>query len=94
MLISKHSQLWILSKRLQWYGIEPFEETEAKTFKDIYGEDCKCEFDLIGDFKCDCGWNEKITPKEHKSFQDLRLVSKQGIYGQSNIAFDKTIKYS
>ena len=64
------------------------EETEANKFKDIYGEDCKCEFDLEEDFKCGCKWNEKITLKEHKSFQDLRLVSKLGIYGQLNMAFD------
>ena len=67
--------------RLKWYGIEPLEETEAKKFKEIYGEDCKCKFDLEGEFKCSCDWNEKITLKEHNSFQDFRLVSKLGIYG-------------
>ena len=55
------------------------EEAEAEKFKDLYGEDCKCEFDLEGDFNCRCRWNEQITLKEHKSFQDLRKVSKLGI---------------
>ena len=55
------------------------EEAEAEKFKDIYGEDCKCEFDLEGDFNCECRWNQQITLKEHKSFQDLRKVSKLGI---------------
>ena len=63
------------------------EETEAKKLNDIYGEDCKCEFDLADDFKCVCEWNEKITPKEHKSFQDLRIVSKLGIYGEMKMTF-------
>ena len=66
--------LWIPDKRLKWYGIEPLAETDAKKFDDIYGDDCKCEFNR--DFKCKCGWNENITLKEHKSFQDLRIVSK------------------
>ena len=65
------------------------EETGAENFKDIYGEDCKCKFDLEGDFKCECDWNEQITLKEHKSFQDLRIVSKVGIYGQPNMAIDQ-----
>ena len=55
------------------------DETEAKKFNDIYGDDCNCEFDLASDFKCGCEWNKKITLKEHKSFQDLRLVSKLGV---------------
>ena len=45
----KNSCLWI-HQRLKWYGIEPMEETEAKKFKDIYGEDCQCEFDLVSNF--------------------------------------------
>ena len=85
----KHSYLWIPNKRLKWHGIEPLEETEAENFKDIYGEDCKCKFDLQGDFKCECDWNEQITLKEHKSFQDLRKVSKVGIYKQPNMAIDQ-----
>ena len=60
------------------------DETEAKKFNDIYGDDCNCEFDLASDFKCGCEWNKKITLKEHKSFQDLRLVSKLGVDGQPN----------
>ena len=76
------------SSRLKWYGIEPLEETEAKKFKDIYGEDCKCEFDLEGDFKCQCNWDKQTTLKEHKSFQDLRKVSKLGIHGKPNMAID------
>ena len=55
------------------------EETEAKQFKDIYGEDCKCELQLKGDFKCGCEWHENITLKEQKAFQDFRIVSKLGI---------------
>ena len=66
------------------------EETEATKLDDIYGEDCKCEFDLEGDFKCHCEWNQKITLKEHKSFQDLRLVSKLGINGQPNGRIDNS----
>ena len=66
--------LWIPDERLKWYGIEPLAETDAKKLDDIYGDDCKCEFNR--DFKCKCGWNENITLKEHKSFQDLRIVSK------------------
>ena len=57
------------------------EENEAKNFKDIYGEDCQCEFDVPKDFKCSCGWNSNITLKEHKAFQDFRVVSKLGING-------------
>ena len=55
------------------------EENEAKKFKDIYGEDCQCKLDVAKDFKCGCGWNENITLKEHKAFQDFRNVSKLGI---------------
>ena len=79
----------IPNQRLKWYGIDPIEEAEAKKIKDIYGEDCKCKFDLEGDLTCECRWNEQITLKEHKSFQDLRKVSKLGIYGQSNMAIDQ-----
>ena len=57
------------------------EETEAKKFKDIYGEDCQCEFDHVSNFQCDCGWNQKITLKEQKAFQEFRIVSKLGING-------------
>ena len=64
-------------KRLKWYGIEPLEETDAKKLNDMYGNDCKCDFKC--EFKCTCGWNENITLNEHKSFQDLRIVSKPGI---------------
>ena len=71
--------------RLKWYGIEPLEDTEAKKFKDIYGEDCKCKFDLEGHFKCGCDWKEIITLKEHKAFQDLRIISKPGINCQLNM---------
>ena len=46
-----------------------------------YGEDCQCEFDVPKDFKCSCGWNSNITLKEHKAFQDFRVVSKLGING-------------
>ena len=80
--------MWNSDERLKWYGIEPLEENEAKKIKGIYEEDCKCNFDLEGEFKCGCDWNEQITLKEHKSFQDLRLVSKRGIYGESNMAID------
>ena len=59
-------------------------ETDAKKLDDVYGDDCKCEFNC--EFKCTCEWNEKITLKEHKSFQDLRKVSKPGILGQPNLA--------
>ena len=76
--------LWIPVKRLKWFGIDPLEETDAEKLDDMYGDDCKCEFNC--DFKCTCGWNENITLKEHKSFQDLRIVSKPGILGQSNLA--------
>ena len=85
--------LWIPDKRLKWYGIEPLEETDAKQFSDMYGDDCKCEFKC--EFKCTCGWNENITLKEHKSFQDLRIVSKLGILGQPNLALliiDRKVK--
>ena len=68
------------------------EEAEAEKFKDLYGEDCKCKFDLEFDFNCKCRWNEQVTLKEHKSFQDLRKVSKLGIYGQSNMPIDKLEK--
>ena len=78
----------IPDERLKWFGIESLEETEAKKLNDTYGEDCKCDFDLVDDFKCVCDWNEKITLKEHKSFQDLRIVSKLGIYGQLNMTCD------
>ena len=87
--ISRSTHLWNSDERLKWYGIEPLEENEAKKIKGIYGEDCKCNFDLEGEFKCGCDWNEQITLKEHKSFQDLRLVSKRGIYGQPNMAIDQ-----
>ena len=76
--------LWIPDKRLKWYGIEPLAETDEKNLADIYGDDCKCEFNC--DFKCNCGWNENITLKEHKSFQDLRIVSKPGILRQPYLA--------
>ena len=56
-----------------------------KKLDDMYGNDCKCEFNC--EFKCTCGWNENITLNEHKSFQDLRIVSKPGIEGQRNLAF-------
>ena len=69
----------ILDNRLNWYGIEPLEESEANKFNEIYGQECNCEFD--NDFKCVCGWNENITISEHKAFQDLRIVSKLGIHG-------------
>ena len=55
------------------------EENEAKNFKDIYETDCECEFDVTSDFTCDCGWNQKITLKEHRAFQDFRIVFKLGI---------------
>ena len=51
-------------------------EIEAKKLGDIYGEDCQCEFDIVSDFQCDCGWNQKVTLKEHKAFQGFRIVSK------------------
>lgn len=73
------SYLWIPDERLKWYGIEPLEETDAKKFDDMYGNDCKCEFKC--EFKCTCGWIENITLNEHKSFQDFRIVSKPGILG-------------
>ena len=58
----------------------------------LYGEDCKCEFDLAKDFKCDCGWNDNITLKEHRSFQDFRLVTKLGINGQPYMTFERRYK--
>ena len=58
----------------------------------IYGDDCKCEFNVVKDFKCDCGWNNNITLKEHRSFQDVRRVSKLGIYGRPNMTFDRRYK--
>ena len=64
---------------MNWYGIEPLEESQANKFNEIYGQECNCEFD--NDFKCVCGWNENITISEHKAFQDLRIVSKLGIHG-------------
>ena len=78
--------MWILDKRLKWYGIEPLEESDAKKLDDMYGNDCKCDFNCefkctCCQFKCTCGWNENITIDEHKSFQDLRIVSKPGIKG-------------
>ena len=77
-------------KRLKWYGIEPLEETDAKKLDDMYGNDCKCDFDCefkctCCQFKCTCGWNENITLNEHKSFQNLRKVSKPGIQRQPNL---------
>ena len=80
----KKLYLWNLDKRLKWYGIEPLQETDAKKLNDMYGNDCKCEFNCefkctCCQFKCTCGWNENITIDEHKSFQDLRIVSKPGI---------------
>ena len=76
--------LCIPVNRLKWYGIEPLEETDAETLDDMYGDDCKCEFKCAFkctccQFKCSCRWNENITLKEHKAFQDLRKVSKPGI---------------
>ena len=68
------------------------EEAEAEKFEDLYGEDGKCKFDLEFDFNCECRWNEQVTLKEHKSFQDLRKVSKLGIYGQSNMPIDQLEK--
>ena len=82
----KNSYLWI-HQRLKWYGIEPMEENKAKNFKDIYGEDCQCEFDVSKDFKCNCGWNSNITLKEHNAFQDFRIVSKLGINGPPIMTF-------
>ena len=86
--------------RLKWYGIEPLGETDAKKLDDMYGDDCECEFKCefkctCCQFKCTCGWNENITLNEHKSFQDLRIVSKLGIYGQPNLALlivDRKVK--
>ena len=83
--------LRIPDKRLKWYGIDPLEETDAKKLDDMYGDDCKCEFKCefkctCCQFKCTCGWNENITLKEHQSFQDLRIVSKPGMYRQPNLA--------
>ena len=82
--------LWIPYQRLKWYGIDSLEKSEAKKFDDIYGEDCICEFDPEDDFKCHCEWNEKINLKEHKSFQDLRLVSKLGIIEKMAIDYPKS----
>ena len=65
------------------------EEAEAEKFKDLYGEDCKYKLDLEFDFNCECRWNEQITLKEHKSFQDLRKVSKLGINGQPIMVIDQ-----
>ena len=68
---------WNPDKRLKWYGIEPLKESDAKKLDDMYGNDCKCDFECQSG--CTCGWNENITLNEHKSFQDLRKVSKPGI---------------
>ena len=74
---------WQFSKihdnRLKWFGIDPMEQNEAEELKDIYAKDCECDFDE-DIFKCKCGWNENITHKEHKSFQEIRITSKLGIY--------------
>ena len=75
----KNSYLLIPYERLKWYGIDPLEDAEAEKFKDIYGKDCKCKFDIEGNLNCECRWKEQTTLKEHKSFQDLRKVSKLGI---------------
>ena len=87
----ENTLFWIPYQRLKWYGIEPFEETEASKLK-IYGDDCKCEFNVAKDFKCNCGWNDNITLEEHRSFQGFRLVSKLGIHGQPNMTFDSRYK--
>ena len=42
----------------------------------LYGHDCDCEFEYGRDFKCDCGWLERITIDEQESFNALRIVSK------------------
>ena len=68
-------------KRLKWFGIEPLAGTKVENLVEVYGKDCNCEFDCDKVFKCTCGWNENITLHEHKSFQDLRIVSKSGIHG-------------
>jgi len=74
---------WQFSKihdnRLKWFGIDPMEQNEAEELKDIYAKDCECDFDE-DIFKCKCGWNENITHKEHKSFQEIRITSKLGIH--------------
>ena len=82
-LLAFHCQVknfGITCKRLKWHGIESLEESKPKILDVIYGKDCDCEFDLDGDFKCSCRWNRKITLDEHKSFHDLRIVSKPGIH--------------
>ena len=79
-LLSGQHSFGISYKRLKWHGIESLEESKPKILGAIYGEDCACEFDNDGDFKCNCKWHKKITPDEHKSFQDLRIVSKPGIH--------------
>ena len=90
VIFNVKNSFWWMYQRLKWYGIEPMEENEAKKFKDIYGEDCKCKFDLVSDFRCDCGWNQKITLKEQKAFQEFRIVSKLGINEWSNINDQKS----
>ena len=45
----------------------------------LYGQNCDCEFEYGRDFKCDCGWLERITIDEQESFNALRIVSKSGI---------------
>ena len=77
-LLSGQHSFGVSDKRLKWHGIESLEE--SKILDAIYGEECTCEFDNGGDFKCSCGWHKKITLDEHKSFQDLRIVSKPGIH--------------
>ena len=72
------------NSRLQWYGIEPIEAKEAKDLvgdDEIYEEECDCSFSADSPFKCTCGWNENVTLDEHKSFQDMRVVSQPGIQG-------------
>ena len=75
----------VSDKRLKWYGIEPLGETEAEKM-DMYGDDCKCVVKCTSSLRCTCGWNENITLDEHKSFQDLRKVSKPGISGRPYLA--------
>jgi len=70
----------ISNKRLKWHGIESLEESKPEILNAIYGEECVCEFDSDGDFKCNCQWHNKIMLEEHKSFLDLRIVSKPGIH--------------
>ena len=65
---------------MKWHGIESLEKSKSKILDVIYAKDCDCEFDLDGDFKCSCRWHRKITLDEHKSFHDLRIVSKPRIH--------------